>query len=445
MKSAPTVSFHTLGCKLNFAETSTIARQLKNAGFQKVEFECGADVVVINTCSVTENADKECRTIVRRAMTANPDSFVAIIGCYAQLKPEEIASIDGVDLVLGATEKFNLVTYLDSLKKKNFTEIHSCEIEDATTFTLAYSLGDRTRAFLKVQDGCDYTCSYCTIPLARGNSRSDKIENIVRQATELASKGVKEIVLTGVNIGDYGIFDTKDGKRENSFLELIQALDKVDGIERFRISSIEPNLLTDEIISFVSTSNRFVPHFHIPLQSGSDKILGLMRRRYRKQLYAERIAHIKSVMPEACIGVDVIVGFPGETEVEFQETYSFLQELNISYLHVFTYSERENTDAVLLQGVVPIHERKRRNKMLRILSEKKRAAFYLEHIGKTYPVLLEEENRDGELQGYTSNYIRVSVPYDESLTNSIHEVQVTSFDGGVSAKAELLTVNAHRS
>ena len=445
MKSAPTVSFHTLGCKLNFAETSTIARQLKNAGFQKVEFEGGADVVVINTCSVTENADKECRTIVRRAMTANPDSFVAIIGCYAQLKPEEIASIDGVDLVLGATEKFNLVTYLDSLKKKNFTEIHSCEIEDATTFTLAYSLGDRTRAFLKVQDGCDYTCSYCTIPLARGNSRSDKIENIVRQANELASKGVKEIVLTGVNIGDYGIFDTKDGKRENSFLELIQALDKVDGIERFRISSIEPNLLTDEIISFVSTSNRFVPHFHIPLQSGSDKILGLMRRRYRKQLYAERIAHIKTVMPEACIGVDVIVGFPGETEIEFQETYSFLQELNISYLHVFTYSERENTDAVLLQGVVPIHERKRRNKMLRILSEKKRAAFYLEHIGKTYPVLLEEENRDGELQGYTSNYIRVSVPYDESLTNSIHEVQVTSFDGGVSAKAELLTVNAHRS
>lgn len=445
MKTAPTVSFHTLGCKLNFAETSTIARQLKNAGFQKVEFEGGADVVVINTCSVTENADKECRTIVRRAMTANPDSFVAIIGCYAQLKPEEIASIDGVDLVLGATEKFNLVTYLDSLKKKNFTEIHSCEIEDATTFTLAYSLGDRTRAFLKVQDGCDYTCSYCTIPLARGNSRSDKIENIVRQANELASKGVKEIVLTGVNIGDYGIFDTKDGKRENSFLELIQALDKVDGIERFRISSIEPNLLTDEIISFVSTSNRFVPHFHIPLQSGSDKILGLMRRRYRKQLYAERIAHIKTVMPEACIGVDVIVGFPGETEIEFQETYSFLQELNISYLHVFTYSERENTDAVLLQGVVPIHERKRRNKMLRILSEKKRAAFYLEHIGKTYPVLLEEENRDGELQGYTSNYIRVSVPYDESLTNSIHEVQVTSFDGGVSAKAELLTVNAHRS
>ncbi|MBL0104309.1 MAG: tRNA (N(6)-L-threonylcarbamoyladenosine(37)-C(2))-methylthiotransferase MtaB [Bacteroidetes bacterium] len=445
MKSAPTVSFHTLGCKLNFAETSTIARQLKNAGFQKVEFEGGADVVVINTCSVTENADKECRTIVRRAMSANPDSFVAIIGCYAQLKPEEIAAIDGVDLVLGATEKFNLVTYLDSLKKKNFTEIHSCEIEDATTFTLAYSLGDRTRAFLKVQDGCDYTCSYCTIPLARGNSRSDKIENIVRQANELASKGVKEIVLTGVNIGDYGIFDTKDGKRENSFLELIQALDKVDGIERFRISSIEPNLLTDEIISFVSTSNRFVPHFHIPLQSGSDKILGLMRRRYRKQLYAERIAHIKTVMPEACIGVDVIVGFPGETEIEFQETYSFLQELNISYLHVFTYSERENTDAVLLQGVVPIHERKRRNKMLRILSEKKRAAFYLEHIGKTYPVLLEEENRDGELQGYTSNYIRVSVPYDESLTNSIHEVQVTSFDGGVSAKAELLTVNAHRS
>lgn len=436
MKSNPTVAFHTLGCKLNFAETSTIARQLKGAGFQKVEFETGADVVVINTCSVTENADKECRTIVRRALAKNPEAFVTIIGCYAQLKPEEISMIEGVDLVLGATEKFNLPAYLRSLDKKHHTEIHSCEISDATTFNLAYSLGDRTRAFLKVQDGCDYTCSYCTIPLARGNSRSDSISNIVNQAKELASRGIKEIVLTGVNIGDYGILDTASGKREENFLELIRQLDEVDGINRYRISSIEPNLLTDEIIRFVASSKRFVPHFHIPLQSGSDHILGLMRRRYRKALYAERIRTIRTMLPDACIGADVIVGFPGEGETEFRETYDFLNQLEVSYLHVFTYSERDNTDAVLLKEIVLMHERKSRNKMLRILSEKKRAAFYNSQIGKVFPVLLEEENRDGEIQGYTSNYIRIALPYDSTLANSIIDVKITDFSGEVCAAAE---------
>ncbi len=357
MKSAPSVSFHTLGCKLNFAESSAIARHLKDAGFQKVELENGADVVVINTCSVTQNADRECRAIVRKAIGLNPDSFIAVIGCYAQLKPEEIASMEGVDLVLGATEKFNLVSYLNSLTKKNNTEVHSCEIEDAGTFTLAYSFGDRTRAFLKVQDGCDYTCSYCTIPRARGSSRSDTIENIVSQAGELAQKGVKEIVLTGVNIGDYGIIDTKDKNRGQSFIQLIRALDEVDGIDRFRISSIEPNLLTDEIISFVAGSRRFVPHFHNPLQSGSDTILALMRRRYRTRLYADRISYIRSVIPQACIGADVIVGFPGETQAEFMETYTFLQQLDISYLHVFTYSERDHTDAAQMRQPIPQTER----------------------------------------------------------------------------------------
>ncbi|MBP6532363.1 MAG: tRNA (N(6)-L-threonylcarbamoyladenosine(37)-C(2))-methylthiotransferase MtaB [Bacteroidia bacterium] len=438
MISGATVSFHTLGCKLNFAETSTIARQLKNAGFQKVAFEDGADVVVINTCSVTENADKECKTIVRRAQQANPESFIAIIGCYAQLKPEEISAIEGVDLVLGATEKFNLPHYLDNLKKKELAEIHSCEISTATSFTSAYSIGDRTRAFLKVQDGCDYSCSYCTIPLARGNSRSDSIENVVKNAYAIADKQVKEIVLTGVNIGDYGIFDTKSMKHETDFMSLVRRLDDVEGIERFRISSIEPNLLTDEIISFVSTSKRFVPHFHIPLQSGSDKILGLMRRRYKRNLYVERVNRIKEVMPDACIGVDVIVGFPGETEEDFMDTYRFLNELNISYLHVFTYSERENTDAALMPGVVPIHERKKRNKMLRILSEKKKNLFYSQYLNSEFPVLLEEENKDGMLSGFTSNYIRVSIPFDADLANKIVKVKLRSFDGGIAVNSELL-------
>lgn len=438
MDFGATVSFHTLGCKLNFAETSTIARQLKSAGFRKVEFETPADVVVINTCSVTENADKECKTIVRRAQQANPNAFIAIIGCYAQLKPEEISSIPGVDLVLGATEKFNLPEYLSNLKKKEIAEIHSCEIGDATNFTSAYSFGDRTRAFLKVQDGCDYSCSYCTIPLARGNSRSDTIAGILENVNAIAEKDVKEIVLTGVNLGDYGIFDTTSMKRETDFYSLVKELDKVNGIERFRISSIEPNLLTDEIISFVSTSEKFVPHFHIPLQSGSDKILGLMRRRYKRNLYVERVNKIKSVMPDACIGVDVIVGFPGETESDFMDTYRFLNELDISYLHVFTYSERENTDAAELKDVVPIPERKRRNKMLRILSEKKKNYFYSQFINKEYPVLIEEENKDGYIAGFTSNYIRVSIPYDRSLINSLVKVKLISFDGGSTVNGEFL-------
>lgn len=423
---------------MNFAETSTIARQLKEAGFRKVEFETGADVVVINTCSVTENADKECKTIVRRAQQANPEAFIAIIGCYAQLKPEEISAIPGVDLVLGATEKFNLPVYLNNLKKKELAEIHSCEIGDANTFTSAYSFGDRTRAFLKVQDGCDYSCSYCTIPLARGNSRSDTVSNVLKNVKAIAERDVKEIVLTGVNLGDYGIFDTHSKNRETDFFSLVKELDKVDGIERFRISSIEPNLLTDEIITFVSTSEKFVPHFHIPLQSGSDKILGLMRRRYKGNLYVERINKIKSVMPDACIGVDVIVGFPGETESDFMDTYKFLTDLDISYLHVFTYSERENTDAALLKDVVPMHERKRRNKMLRILSEKKKNHFYSQFIDREFPVLMEEENKDGFISGFTSNYIRIAIPYDPALVNTLVKVKLISFDGGPSVNSEFI-------
>ena len=438
MNTGSTVAFHTLGCKLNFAETSTIARQLKNAGFSKVEIEDGADVVVINTCSVTENADRECKSIVRKAQLSNPNAFIAIIGCYAQLKPDEIALIPGVDLVLGATEKFNLPFYLQNAEKKSVAEIHSCEIVDATQYISAYSFGDRTRAFLKVQDGCDYSCSYCTIPLARGKSRSASLDQVLKNVSEIVEKGVKEIVLTGVNIGDYGIINTNDTKRESDFFNLIKKLDKVEGIERFRISSIEPNLLTDEIISFTAQSQKFVPHFHIPLQSGSDKILGLMKRRYKRNLYVERVNQIKNVMPHACIGVDVIVGFPGETENDFLETYNFLNSLDISYLHVFTYSERENTDAASMSGSVPISERKRRNKMLRILSEKKRNYFYEKYIGNEFDVLFEEENKMNEIYGFTDNYIRVSVPFDSSLINSVSKVRLTSFDGSIAVKAELI-------
>lgn len=440
MRSSPTVSFHTLGCKLNFAETSTIGRQLKNAGFHKVEFEQGADVVVINTCSVTENADKECKTIIRRALQANPVSFIAVIGCYAQLKPEEIARIDGVDLVLGATEKFNLPSYLSDLQKLPQAQIHSCEISEAKTYTASYSIGDRTRAFLKVQDGCDYSCTYCTIPLARGTSRSDSIENVVRQAEELGSKGIREIVLTGVNTGDYGIMQS-GGKHETDFFSLIRELDKISSIERFRISSIEPNLLKDEIIEWISRSERFVPHLHIPLQSGSDKILRLMKRRYRRDLYADRVKTIRTFMPHACIGVDVIVGFPGETEEDFLDTYNFLNELEISYLHVFTYSERENTEAAKLPGTVPYQVRKERNRMLRILSEKKRQEFYRQHIGRKSMVLFEEEQRGDEMHGYTDNYIKVRHPYDHSLINQPVEVIIRGFDGAACADAELCTVN----
>ncbi len=426
MQIQPSVSFFTLGCKLNFAETSTIGRTLKQAGFQKIKMEDGADVVVINTCSVTENANKECRSVVRKALQANPNSFVAIIGCYAQLKPEEIANMPGVDLVLGATEKFNIVDYLTDFKKKNTAEIHSCSVDDADIFVSSYSMGDRTRTFLKVQDGCDYTCSYCTIPLARGKSRSDSLSNVVQNARDIAGRGIKEIVLTGVNIGDFGTkHDAKNVLKESDFLELVKSLDDVEGIERFRISSIEPNLLKDDIIDFVAASKRFVPHFHIPLQSGSNKILGLMRRRYKRELYSDRISQIKKLIPDACIGADVIVGFPGETEADFLETYNYLNALEISYLHVFTYSERENTDAVQMDQVVPLSVRKERNKMLRILSEKKLRQFYTSQLGKIHEVLVEGDNKSGRMHGFTKNYVKVSIPYDSSLINSLHCVSLS--------------------
>ena len=391
MLQSKTVAFHTLGCKLNFAETSTIARQLKAEGYTKVDFKDVADVYIINTCSVTENADKECRLIVSRALSINPEAFVAIIGCYAQLKPEQIANINGVDVVLGATEKFNISKYI--AEKKNKPEIFSCEIADATNFISSYSSGDRTRVFLKVQDGCDYNCSFCTIPLARGKSRSDSVENVVERTKEIVSQGAKEIVLTGVNLGDFGNSDAQN------FYSLAKELEMVEGLERIRISSIEPNLLTNEIIEFVSQSKKIVPHFHIPLQSGSNKILKLMRRRYLRELYVQRVKKIKTLMPLSCIGVDVITGFPGETEEDFLETYHFLNELNISYLHVFTYSERANTHALNLNGVVDMPERKRRTNMLRILSEKKLRVFYNEHIGKTLPVLFESDNKNGYMHG----------------------------------------------
>ncbi|MFC0342942.1 tRNA (N(6)-L-threonylcarbamoyladenosine(37)-C(2))-methylthiotransferase MtaB [Epilithonimonas hispanica] len=418
-----TVAFHTLGCKLNFAETSTIARTLTDAGYKKVNFDEPAKVYIINTCSVTENADKECKLHVKRAVKANPEGLVAIIGCYAQLKPEEISGIEGVDLVLGAKEKFNILSYLDDLEKsESYAQIHSCEIDEADFFVGSYSIGDRTRAFLKVQDGCDYKCTYCTIPLARGISRSDTIDNVVANAKEIAGRDIKEIVLTGVNIGDYGKGEFGNKKHEHTFLDLISELDKVEGIERIRISSIEPNLLKDESIELVSKSRSFVPHFHIPLQSGSDELLKKMKRRYLTKLYYNRVNKIREVMPDAAIGVDVIVGFPGETEELFMETYNFLNDLPISYLHVFTYSERENTEAAEMQGAVPISERKKRNKMLRILSEKKKMEFYRTQLGKKLPVLWEHENKNGMMYGFTENYVRVSKPFDEKSVNQIEDI-----------------------
>ena len=419
-----TVAFHTLGCKLNFSETSTIARNLKDNGYQKVEFTDSANVYVINTCSVTANADKECRTIVKNAMKANPEGFVVVVGCYAQLKPQEIAEMEGVDLVLGAAEKFNIAEYLDDINKKEETIVHSCEIEEADFYVGSYSIGDRTRAFLKVQDGCDYKCTYCTIPLARGISRSDTVENVIKNANEIAKKGIKEIVLTGVNIGDYGKGEFGNKKHEHTFLELVQELDQVDAIERIRISSIEPNLLKNETIDFVSKSNRFVPHFHIPLQSGSDEILKKMKRRYLSNLYLDRVTKIREVMPNACIGVDVIVGFPGETEELFMETYNFLNELPISYLHVFTYSERDNTEAIEFEGVVDQGERKRRNKMLRILSEKKRQAFYQSQLNSTQKVLWEHDNKDGKMFGFTENYVKVQTDFNPELVNETQIVDL---------------------
>ncbi|GAA4159181.1 tRNA (N(6)-L-threonylcarbamoyladenosine(37)-C(2))-methylthiotransferase MtaB [Chryseobacterium ginsenosidimutans] len=433
-----TAAFHTLGCKLNFAETSTIARQLTDAGYDKVSFDEKANIYVINTCSVTENADRECKLHVKRAMKANPEGLVVIVGCYAQLKPEEISQIEGVDLVLGAKEKFNILSYLDDLEKSDSEGIvHSCEIEETDFFIGSYSIGDRTRAFLKVQDGCDYKCTYCTIPLARGISRSDTIENVIKNAKEIAGRDIKEIVLTGVNIGDYGKGEFGNKRHEHTFLDLISELDQVEGIERIRISSIEPNLLKDESIELVSKSKSFVPHFHIPLQSGSDDLLKKMKRRYLTKLYNDRVNKIREVMPDAAIGVDVIVGFPGETEERFMETYNFLNDLPITYLHVFTYSERENTEAVGMEGVVPIPERKKRNKMLRILSEKKKMAFYQTQLGKTLPVLWEHENKEGKMYGFTENYVRVQKDFDQASVNQIEFLNLEKIlsDGTVSVQS----------
>jgi len=419
MEKQRSVAFHTLGCKLNFSETSTLSRQLEAEGFLKKEFDDRADVYVINTCSVTDNADKECRQIVRRIQRKAPESLVVITGCYAQLKPKEIAEIPGVDLVLGAAEKFNIGAHLKELAKGDSAKISSCDIEDVSGFNSSYSLNDRTRTFLKVQDGCDYTCSFCTIPMARGKSRSDSIENVVRNAETLAEKGVKEIVLTGVNLGDFGKGDEGAKRNEESFYELVQYLDEIDGIERYRISSIEPNLLSKDIIEFVSRSKKFMPHFHIPLQSGSNEILGLMRRRYKRELYAERVDIIKSLMPHCAIGVDVIVGFPSETNEHFKETFDFLHSLDISYLHVFTYSERDDTKALEIKPVVPVHVRHERNKVLRNLSYKKIQYFTEQHKGETRKVLFEDHAKNGVMEGYTDNYIRISTPYRKEWANQV--------------------------
>lgn len=425
MPEVKSVAFHTLGCKLNYSETSTISRLLQNEGFAKKEFDEVADVYVINTCSVTDNADKECRQLVRRIQRKAPESLVVITGCYAQLKPKEIAAIPGVDLVLGAAEKFNITHHLKELSKGDSAKICSCDIDEVNIFQSSFSIADRTRTFLKVQDGCDYNCSFCTIPLARGKSRSDSIDNVVENVRELAKAGVKEVVLTGVNLGDFGNLAPALSKgevenlRKKNFYELIKVLDEVEGIERFRISSIEPNLLTNEIIEFVANSKKFMPHFHIPLQSGSNKILGLMRRRYKKELYAERVNLIKTLMPHCAIGVDVIVGFPGETEIEFQETYDFLHALDISYLHVFTYSERDNTKALEIKPVVPISERHKRNKILRNLSYSKMQYFTQLHHGETRQVLFESQNKNGMIEGYSDNYIKIISPYREDYVNNI--------------------------
>ncbi|MBE8714597.1 tRNA (N(6)-L-threonylcarbamoyladenosine(37)-C(2))-methylthiotransferase MtaB [Sphingobacterium hungaricum] len=417
------VAFYTLGCKLNFSETSSIGRIFQNAGYETTNFNSEADVYVINTCSVTDNADKKCRKVVKEALKHSPNAYITIVGCYAQLKPKEISEIPGVDMVLGAAEKFNIIEHIDDLTKNKKAIVHNAPIEETNQFVSAFSIGDRTRTFLKVQDGCDYSCTFCTIPLARGASRSGKIEDIVRQAEEIANSGVKEIVLTGVNIGDFGI---RDGKRKDKFLDLVKALDEVEGIDRIRISSIEPNLLANEIIEFVAQSKRFVPHFHMPLQAGNNKVLAQMRRRYKRELYAERVAKIKSLMPDCCIGVDVIVGFPGETREEFLDTYNFLNELDISYLHVFTYSERENTIAAQMEGAIPGAQRSDRSKMLHILSEKKRRAFYDSQLQATGEVLFEGDIKDGYMHGFSKNYVKVRALYDPLLVNEIILVKFTS-------------------
>ena len=428
MNAQKKVAFYTLGCKLNFSETSTIARNFQDEGFDRVGFAEKADIYVINTCSVTDNADKRFKTIVKSALKQNEDAFLIAVGCYAQLKPEELAAVDGVDLVLGATEKFNVTQYINDLTKNEVGEVHSCEISDANFYVGSYSIGDRTRAFLKVQDGCDYKCTYCTIPLARGISRSDTLQNVLDNATKISDKGIKEIVLTGVNIGDYGKGEFGNKKHEHTFFELVQALDKVNGIHRLRISSIEPNLLKNETIDFVANSNSFVPHFHIPLQSGSDTLLKIMKRRYSRGTYSNRVSKIKEVMPNACIGVDAIVGFPGETDELFLETYNYLNELDISYLHVFTYSERPNTEAVLLEGIVPKKIRAKRSKMLRGLSVKKRRAFYESQLGNNLTVLFESENKEGYIHGFTENYVKVKTPWNPELVNTLHKIRLTKID-----------------
>ncbi len=427
MNNGKKVAFYTLGCKLNYSETSSIGRLFTDQGFRKVEFEEAADIYVINTCSVTEHADKKCRKVVKEALKYSPEAFIAVIGCYAQLKPAEIADIPGVDVVLGASEKFQLLDYINDLSKHKKGKVFNQPVSEAQNFIAAYSYGDRTRTFLKVQDGCDYTCSFCTIPLARGASRSDSIANVIANAQAIAESGVKEIVLTGVNLGDFGQRDVYN------FFDLVKALDEVDGIDRIRISSIEPNLLSDEIIDFVAGSKRFVPHFHIPLQSGSNKILGLMRRRYKRELYSERVSRIKAAMPHACIGVDVIVGFPGESREDFLETYRFINELDISYLHVFTYSERENTVAVSLPDAVGLTERAERSKMLHGLSDKKRRYFYEQNIGETEEVLFEADSKDGFMHGFTRNYVKVRAKYDPVLVNELKKVKLLDIadDGNV--------------
>ncbi len=442
MENKKKVAFYTLGCKLNFSETSTIARNFSNEGFDRVDFEEVADIYIINTCSVTENADKQFKQVVKKAMKLNNKAFVAAVGCYAQLKPEELAAVDGVDLVLGATEKFKITDYINDLSKNDRGEVHSCEIEEADFYVGSYSIGDRTRAFLKVQDGCDYKCTYCTIPLARGISRSDALENVLKNAYEISQQGIKEIVLTGVNIGDYGKGEFGNKKHEHTFLDLVKALDEVDGIERLRISSIEPNLLKNETIQFVSESRTFVPHFHIPLQSGSNEILGKMKRRYQREVYTERVAKIREVMPHACIGVDVIVGFPGETDEHFLETYHFLNDLDISYLHVFTYSERDNTEAAAMEGVVPMNVRSKRSKMLRGLSVKKRRAFYESQIGTDRTVLFEGENKEGYIHGFTENYVKVKAPWNPELVNTLHDIKLTHIDEDGAVRMEFTTIEA---
>jgi threonylcarbamoyladenosine tRNA methylthiotransferase MtaB len=428
MSAQKKVAFYTLGCKLNFSETSTIARSFQHEGFERVEFDERADIYVINTCSVTDNADKRFKSIVKSALKQNEQAFLIAIGCYAQLKPEELAAVDGVDMVLGTTEKFKVTDYINDLSKNEMGEIHSCEIEEADFYVGSYSIGDRTRAFLKVQDGCDYKCTYCTIPLARGISRSDELENVLKNAKEISEKGIKEIVLTGVNIGDYGKGEFGNKKHEHTFFELVQALDTVEGIHRLRISSIEPNLLTNETIEFVAQSNSFVPHFHIPLQSGSNTLLKLMKRRYLRETYDNRVDSIKKAMPNACIGVDVIIGFPGETDELFLETYNYLNELDISYLHVFTYSERPNTEAAEMDGVVSQKARTKRSKMLRGLSVKKRRAFYESQIGNDLTVLFENENKEGFIHGFTENYVKVKSPWNPELVNTLQQIKLKEID-----------------